>query len=180
MAAIDDFGHYTAKTLPGAYQLRPEGDATSVRRSPSNWPRRPKARRSRRRQPGHPLCLRAGLEVSPAAAGPSGTLKRIEGRPKAFGLWVYGDGSGNLLRLRFIDATHQTFQPQGDPMHWKGWRYVTFRWTTPRPAIGAAPMTAPPLPDPLGRHAAARQCEPPQDFGCIYVAVPTLIYDGGR
>jgi hypothetical protein len=41
-------------------------------------------------------------------------------------MWVYGDGSGDLLRTRFTDATNQTFQPNGEPITWKGWRYVTF------------------------------------------------------
>lgn len=50
----------------------------------------------------------------------------IEGRPAAVGLWIYGDGQGNIPRLRFADATNQTFQPDGDPVTWKGWRYVVY------------------------------------------------------
>ncbi|MCS6776420.1 MAG: cellulase family glycosylhydrolase [Chloroherpetonaceae bacterium] len=46
--------------------------------------------------------------------------------PVAFGCWVYGDGSGNFLRIRFTDRTGQTFQPDYGPIDWKGWRYVTF------------------------------------------------------
>jgi hypothetical protein len=53
-------------------------------------------------------------------------LKKIPGRPTALGLWVYGDGGGERPRLRFVDSTGQTFQPAGEPIDWKGWRYVTF------------------------------------------------------
>lgn len=52
-------------------------------------------------------------------------LKVIKGEPKALGLWVWGDGSGSLARLRVVDSTGQTFQPAGERITWKGWRYVT-------------------------------------------------------
>jgi polysaccharide biosynthesis protein PslG len=45
---------------------------------------------------------------------------------KAIGLWVMGDGSGNLLRLRVTDAQGQTFQPDGPALDWSGWRWVSF------------------------------------------------------
>ncbi|MCS6829354.1 MAG: cellulase family glycosylhydrolase [bacterium] len=51
----------------------------------------------------------------------------IEGKPKAVGMWVYGDGSGNMLRCRITDSTGQTFQPDYGPLTWKGWRFVTMR-----------------------------------------------------
>jgi hypothetical protein len=51
----------------------------------------------------------------------------IEGKPKAVGMWVYGDGSGNMLRCRITDSTGQTFQPDYGPITWKGWRFVTMR-----------------------------------------------------
>jgi hypothetical protein len=54
------------------------------------------------------------------------TLREIEGRPKALGLWLYGDGQGNSPRLRIVDSTGQTFQPESDPIDWNGWRYVLF------------------------------------------------------
>jgi len=50
----------------------------------------------------------------------------IAGKPESFGLWIHGDGTGNLARLRFTDATGQTFQPDGFAVNWKGWRYVVF------------------------------------------------------
>lgn len=51
----------------------------------------------------------------------------IEGKPKAVGMWVYGDGSGNMLRCRITDSTGQTFQPDYGHITWKGWRFVTMR-----------------------------------------------------
>ncbi|MFN3684962.1 MAG: hypothetical protein ACK41F_13660 [Fimbriimonadaceae bacterium] len=40
-------------------------------------------------------------------------------------LWVHGDGGGNVLRLRFVDETGQTHQPDGPKLDWKGWRLVS-------------------------------------------------------
>ena len=55
----------------------------------------------------------------------------LPGRPAALGVWVYGDGSGNLVRARLQDATGQAFQPSGPDMTWTGWRFVTFTLPTP-------------------------------------------------
>jgi hypothetical protein len=52
--------------------------------------------------------------------------KPLTGQPYALGMWVYGDRSEDLIRIRFTDSTGQTFQPDGGPVSWKGWRYVTF------------------------------------------------------
>jgi hypothetical protein len=51
---------------------------------------------------------------------------QVEGKPTAFGIWIKGDGSGNLLRMRYTDASGQTFQPDGGSIRWTGWRYVSF------------------------------------------------------
>lgn len=53
----------------------------------------------------------------------------LPGKPTALGLWVKGDGSGNLVRMRFRDSTGQTFQPDDGTMTWTGWRWVTFPFT---------------------------------------------------
>lgn len=53
-------------------------------------------------------------------------LQQIPANTRALGLWVNGDGSGNLARMRFSDATGQTFQSDGPPLTWRGWRYVQF------------------------------------------------------
>ena len=60
------------------------------------------------------------LEVRPDTALP------VDGKPNRFGIWLYGDRSGNVPRLRFTDATGQTFQPDGDAVTWTGWRWITF------------------------------------------------------
>ena len=55
----------------------------------------------------------------------------LTGKPVGIGLWIYGDGSGNLARMRIGDATGQTFQANGLPIDWMGWRFVTFRLVPP-------------------------------------------------
>ena len=50
----------------------------------------------------------------------------IRGGPEKFGLWIHGDGKGCATRIRFVDTTGQTFQPDGPRINWSGWRYVTF------------------------------------------------------
>lgn len=52
-------------------------------------------------------------------------INKITGKPKELGLWLYGDNSNHALRLRFIDATGQTFQPTGPNIDFKGWKYLT-------------------------------------------------------
>jgi hypothetical protein len=104
--------------------------------------------------------------------------RRIEGRPKAYGLWIYGDGSGNIFRVRFVDATGQTHQPDGPPLDWKGWRYVSLpmdgtragHWGGRNDGQVYYPIhwDAPFLLD--SRTTPVR--------GTIFIAGPTLIYDG--
>ncbi len=50
----------------------------------------------------------------------------IEGKPVGFGVWVYGDNSSNILRMRVIDYQGQTFQPNGPAIDWNGWKWVKF------------------------------------------------------
>jgi hypothetical protein len=52
--------------------------------------------------------------------------KSIDGTPKAYGLWVYGDGQGGATRIRYTDSTGQTFQSAGESITFTGWRYLTF------------------------------------------------------
>ena len=54
---------------------------------------------------------------------PQGELA-IPGRPVSFGFWVFGDASGVGLRLRVRDANGRTWQPDGGPVTWRGWRHV--------------------------------------------------------
>jgi hypothetical protein len=41
-------------------------------------------------------------------------------------MWLWSDGSGDILEVRFTDATGQTFQPYGGRSDWHGWRWVAF------------------------------------------------------
>ncbi|MDR0336965.1 MAG: glycoside hydrolase family 5 protein [Planctomycetaceae bacterium] len=41
---------------------------------------------------------------------------KINGKPKALGIQLFGDGSGNNIRLRFVDAKGQWFQAHGNTM----------------------------------------------------------------
>ncbi len=52
--------------------------------------------------------------------------REISGHPQALGLWVYGDNSGNSLRMRLADSAGQVFQPNGPRLDWTGWRWVEF------------------------------------------------------
>lgn len=51
--------------------------------------------------------------------------REISGKPKVLGMWVHGDGSRNMLRCRFVDATGQMFQPDYGLIDWTGWKWVT-------------------------------------------------------
>jgi hypothetical protein len=51
--------------------------------------------------------------------------------PLGFGLWLYGDSKGCQARLRFIDSTGQTFQPDGPKIDYTGWRYVNYSMESP-------------------------------------------------
>jgi hypothetical protein len=75
--------------------------------------------------------FRLGYEFAPGwkflRVAPRENLKdTLPGEPDTLGMWVYSDGSRNVLRARFVDATGQTFQPDGGSLDGKGWRYVTF------------------------------------------------------
>jgi hypothetical protein len=56
---------------------------------------------------------------------PAGDLP-LPGRPSALALWVRSDGSGNLLRMRVVDAGGQTFQCDAGRLTEPGWQYRTF------------------------------------------------------
>ncbi len=109
------------------------------------------------------------------------------GRPLGLGLWVYGDGSGNLARMRFRDATGQTLQVNGLPVNWRGWRFVPFRLVAP-PGEAAD----------LGHWGGANDGKPHYPVtidtlflfdsdsgarghqGTVWIKQPTVIYDAGK
>ena len=65
------------------------------------------------------------IRIEPKAPEPISDIK-----PLNLQMWVYGDGQGCSVRLRFVDATGQTFQPDGPKIDWKGWRCVSFPMVT--------------------------------------------------
>jgi hypothetical protein len=123
---VADFSCYTPDTLAAAWQIVADGDAkvastqtVSVAAPPDGPP-----------APGV-ACIKiayafeAGWKFARLVPR-TDELKKIVGEPRVLGLWVYGDGSGNRLRLRMTDSTGQTFQPAGEKVDWRGWRYVEF------------------------------------------------------
>jgi hypothetical protein len=50
----------------------------------------------------------------------------LPGRPSALALWVRSDGSGNLVRMRVVDAGGQTFQCDAGRLVDPGWQHRTF------------------------------------------------------
>ena len=53
-------------------------------------------------------------------AGPKKGYGSLEGKPKAIGVWVYGDGSGVWLRIQMNGGKYA-----GDThVDWKGWKYI--------------------------------------------------------
>lgn len=105
------------------------------------------------------------------------TARPIEGTPKAFGLWIHGDGRGNVPRLRFVDSTGQCFQPSAEALVWKGWRYVVFPMNGEKAGHwGGADdgkIRYPIRWDSLFLLDSHRK----QTRGAIHLAGPTLIYD---
>jgi hypothetical protein len=52
--------------------------------------------------------------------------QKLDGQPTALCMWLKGDGSGNRPRMRFVDSTGQTFQPDEEALDYTDWRYVRF------------------------------------------------------
>jgi hypothetical protein len=95
-------------------------------------------------------------------------------------MWIYGDGSGNSPRMRFVDSTGQYFQPTAPELRYKGWRYVEFalkaegagRWGGANDGIVHYPIRL----DTLLLIDGVTQRE---SAGTIYITAPTLIYPAG-
>ena len=51
--------------------------------------------------------------------------KPLAGRPESLSVWVYGDGSGNLLNAWVQDATGLRWQFSFGPMEFTGWQQLT-------------------------------------------------------
>lgn len=50
----------------------------------------------------------------------------LAGKPSGLGMWVYGDGSGDVFNMRYTDSSGQTFQTTAGTINWKGWKFVVF------------------------------------------------------
>jgi len=48
------------------------------------------------------------------------------GNSRTIGMWIHGDGSGNVVRMRMIDASGQVFQLDGGKLTHIGWKWTTF------------------------------------------------------
>jgi len=102
----------------------------------------------------------------------------LPGKPKALGIWVRGDGSGNLARMRFVDASKQTFQPDAGPLADAKWHYLLFpldgsqggHWGGTNSGVIEYPIRLETL---LLIDSAARE----KTGGTVYVADPTIIYE---
>jgi hypothetical protein len=136
--------------------------------------------------PGHPLAddtpaLRVEYDFAAgwkyAMIKPAGGTTAIDERPASLGVWVKGDGSGNILRCRFTDAAGQTFQPDGPRLTFFDWQFVEFpldgqragHWGGDKSGAVHYPIRLDTL---LLIDSHARQ----PTRGAITVAAPTLIY----
>jgi hypothetical protein len=131
-APIDDFARYTSDALAKAYHLTADGDrrvssrqSLSLSAPPVGLPVQPKQ------------CLKLAyqldsgwkfLQLKPVTA----EQRKIDGRPKSLVVWLYNDGPALSPRLRFVDATGQTFQPSGELVKPKGWRCVVIPMQGPQ------------------------------------------------
>lgn len=57
---------------------------------------------------------------------PPQAARVLDGKPTVLGLWVRGNGSGDYLRMRFLDSTGQAFQSDGPQMNFTGWKWIEF------------------------------------------------------
>jgi len=48
---------------------------------------------------------------------------QMTAKPVEVGMWIKGDGTGEIARCRFVDSNGQVFQPEGFKIDWLGWRY---------------------------------------------------------
>lgn len=100
----------------------------------------------------------------------------IAGRPKGFGLWIYGDGRQTSPRLRVTDASGKTWQPAGESIGWNGWRYVRFELESSTPHWGGADDGI--IHFPLAWDSLFLLDNPSRNptEGTIYLAAPVVIY----
>ena len=92
---------------------------------------------------------------------------KLEDKPKAIGMWVYGDGKNHWLRCRITDANGtQTKLTFADEVNWTGWKWVT----TEIPKSIVYPVT-------LNNIYLAEINETKKDAGTIYVDNLRIMYE---
>jgi hypothetical protein len=102
----------------------------------------------------------------------------IDGKPTSMGLWIKGDGSGNASRVRFTDATGQTFQPDGPRITWRDWRHVEFPLNgTAAAHWGGANDGVVHYPIQLQTLFLLDSVDRAKTAGEIKIAEPTLVYE---
>ncbi len=157
------------------WEARPEGDAAvfaeaSVKRVSSalGGPSTEALRLDYRAAKGWRYVVLADRKSQPLA-----------GTPDALLVWVYGDASGDMLRMRFEDSKSQTFQPDYGPINWRGWRRIRFSLRGDRAGFWGGPVdgvvhypirvTVPVLVDLVGRAGSGSI----QIAGVVVVGSPT-------
>jgi hypothetical protein len=108
---------------------------------------------------------------------PKEDRQAVTGEPTHLALWVKGDGSGNITRMRFVDSTGQTFQTDGNRLLDLEWKYVEFpldashggHWGGANDGRIHYPIRLDTI---LLIDSAARQ----KTGGTVFLSSPTLIY----
>lgn len=99
--------------------------------------------------------------------GNDGEGIKLEGKPKAIGMWVYGDGKNHWLRTRIHDVNNNqikiTFE---DEVNWTGWKWVEAHI----PEGTAYPVT-------LSNIYLAEINETKKDRGTIYIDNLRILYE---
>jgi hypothetical protein len=161
---------------PTHFEIRAEGDGNV--KSTQSFAEAPAP-------PGAPVKFETSLRIDYtfdagwkyALLKPRGAAAKIDGKPIALAFWLKGDGSGNIPRVRFADSTGQTFQPDGERLVYKDWRYVSYsldgsgagRWGGAADGVVHYPIRLDTL---LLIDSAARQAT----SGSVHIAAPALIY----
>ena len=100
----------------------------------------------------------------------------IAGEPKAFGIWIYGNGRQASPRLRVTDSNGQCWQPCGDDINWTGWRFVEFDLSPATDHWGGIADGAIHFPLKWDSVFLLDKSREQQAQGTIYVTAPVVIY----
>ena len=124
MRLIDDFSQRSTESLNAAWRIFPDGDAKIGSEQSIEMTEADLVKITYRFDAGWKF-----VRLAPKDAA----LRKIDGSPKELGVRIDGDGSGNSVRLRFTDATGQTFQVHGGTMPEK----KTYFFSFPLDGVGA-------------------------------------------